>query len=606
MRFERTPAPHPAPSRRYRLALTLTVFAFACAFVVQAPGWAQTSYMALSKALASGTAQIDRWHWETHDDAYTNGHYYSVKPPGLVLATLPLHRALDAAGAERLAREARIRAESGGGAPWAARTLPVAQYGYSEARAIRARQAIVDDAPMSWALGLLGVVVPAVLLLLLVARAADRIAPGTGIATAITLGTATLVLPFSTLYFSHILSALLGFAAFAVVWRERARAEDGWEASSREAPGPDRRCTPSLRRLALAGLLAGLAIVCEYPLAITAGIVGLYALMPRVPGLVRRALAYGGGLGAGVTPLLVYQWWAFGSPLHLAYDDAIAKTGRSGHAEIGLNDDGFFGIMLPRPEAALELLFSGRGLLTLAPVLVLAIAGVVALRRDGRHRAEAAVIAAIALVYFVYNAGYWLPLGGGSPGPRFLIPTLPFLALGLAVAWRRWPAVTLALTAISATTMVAATMSHPMIGINDPGVWIDRMLDEGVFQHSVLDLAGVAHGLVAIAPFAIGVAIALALGLSSLGRAELARGARWTPVAIVGWALAATLLPRPTALPSEGALTLIAAAGLVALVAVALVALPLRRSALAGSAQEEEHDRAAPRALEVQASQRTS
>ena len=52
-------------------------------------------------------------------------------------------------------------------------------------------------------------------------------------------------------------------------------------------------------------------------------------------------------------------------------------------------------------------------------MLVLAIAGVVALWRDrgGRHRAEAGVIAAVALVYFVCNAGYWLPLGG-SPGPR--------------------------------------------------------------------------------------------------------------------------------------------------------------------------------------------
>ena len=605
MRFERTPGPHPAPSRRHRLALTLTVFAFACAFVVQSPGWAQTSYMALSKALSSGTPQIDRWHWETHDDAYTNGHYYSVKPPGLVLATLPLYSALDAAGAERLAREARIRAESGGGAPWAARTLPVAQYGYSKARAIKARQAIADDAPMTWALGLLGVVVPAVLLLALVARMAERIAPGAGLATAITLGTATLVLPFSTLYFSHILAALLSFAAFALVWRERERSGRG--GSSRESPeGPDRPALPAPRRLALAGLLAGLAVVCEYPLAITAGIVGLYALMPRAPGLVRRALAYGGGLAAGVAPLLAYQWWAFGSPLHLAYRNAIATPGRSGHAAIGLNDDGFFGITVPRPEAAFELLFSGRGLLTLAPVLVLAIAGVVALHRGGRHRAEATVIAAIALAYFVYNAGYWLPLGGGSPGPRFLIPILPFLALGLAVAWRRWPAVTLALTAISATTMVSATISHPMIGVNDPGVWIDRM-QEGVFQHSVLDLAGVAHGLVAIAPFAIAIAIALALGVSSLGRAGLARGAGWAPVAIVAWALAATLLPRPGALPSDGALTLFAVAGVVALLAVALVALPLRRSGPTDvSAQDEEHDRAAPRALEVQASQRAS
>ncbi|MEA2222700.1 MAG: hypothetical protein QOH83_1076 [Solirubrobacteraceae bacterium] len=583
---------------RRRLPVALIVFACTCAFVVQSPGWAQTSYMALSKALSQGTAKIDRWHWETHDVAYTDGHYYSVKPPGLVLATFPLYRALDAAGAGDVAHDARVRSESGGRTPWAARTLPTAQYGYSAARALAAREAIADDAPITWALGLLGVLAPAILLLVLVARCADRIAPGTGTAVALTLGAGTLVLPFSTLYFSHMLSALLGFAAFVLVWRERDRAR------ARAAGAGDGGLRPWM--LALAGLLGGLAVVCEYPLAIAAGIVGLYALTPRAPGLVRRALAYGGGFAAGVAPLLAYQWWAFGSPLHLAYANAVATTGRSGHDELGLNESGFFGITVPRPLDALELLFSGRGLLTLTPVLAMAIAGVVALRRQrgGRHRAEATTIIAIAVAYLLYNAGYWLPLGGGSPGPRFLIPILPFVALGLAIAWRRWPAVNLALTAISATTMVTATMSYPMIGVNDPGEWVRRMTNFDLYQHSVLDLVGIAHGAVSIVPFAFGIALALALGLSSLTRAELARGARSAPAAVGVWALCAVVLPRPLQLPSGGAMSLIAVASLIGLLAVALAARPQRPSR-APSAQDEEHHAVAPRALEVQAAQRS-
>ena len=421
-----------------------------------------------------------------------------------MLATLPLYAGLQAVGGERLAHEARVRAESDGGVPWAARTLTTDNYGYNHERALAAREAITDTAPMTWALGLFGVLLPSVLLLFLVARMTNRVAPGTGTAAALTLGVATMILPFSTLYFSHVLSALLAFGAFALCWRER--------------EGPSR---PLL--LAVAGLLAGLAIVCEYPLAIAAIVVGVYALARGGgAGLVRRGAAYGAGLAAGVAPLLAYQWWAFGSPLHTTYVGAVAETGVSGHDVLGLNDAGVFGITMPRPGDTLSLLFSGRGLLTLTPVLVMAVAGLVAMHRSGR-RAEARTIGAVALAYLVYNSGYWLPMGGGSPGPRFLIPILPFLAVGFGPAWRRWPAVTLALTAISATTMVAATMTYPMIGTQDPGEWVRRLVDWGWYQHSVLDMLGIAHGLKSILPFALLAGLALGLGLSSLGRAQLAR-----------------------------------------------------------------------------------
>ena len=47
----------------------------------------------------------------------------------------------------------------------------------------------------------------------------------------------------------------------------------------------------------------------------------------------------------------------------------------------------------------------------------MAVVGVVSIKRRG-WRAEANVVLAIAIAFFVYNSGYWLPLGGGSPGPR--------------------------------------------------------------------------------------------------------------------------------------------------------------------------------------------
>jgi hypothetical protein len=565
---------------RKRLAPALVVLACACAFVVQAPGWAQTSYMALSQALWDGKAQIDEWHWETHDIAWYDGHYYSVKPPGLVLATFPLYAGLRAAGAERISRDLRIRADDGGAAPWAAGRPPVAYYGYSQQRAIAARTAISNDAPLTWALGLLGVLAPAILLLVLVGRAAERVAPGTGPAAALTLGAGTLILPFSTLYFSHVLSALLGFGAFVLAWRER--------------EGP-----PRLRRLVLAGLLAGLAVVCEYPLAISALVVGLYVLSRRGAGLVRRAFAFGGGAVAGVLPLLGYQWWAFGSPLHMTYANAVAQSGLTGRDVLGLNDGGFFGITTPRIVDGLSLLVGGRGLLTLTPVLALAAAGVVLMHREGR-RAEARTIGAVALAYLVYNAGYWLPFGGGSPGPRFLIPILPFLAVGLGPAWRRWPAQTLAFAVISATTMVAATISYAMIGGNDAGEWVRRIVQIGAYQHSVLDLVGIAHGLPAILPFVLLVGVALGLGVATLGP-RLAIGARAVPATIALWAVATIVLPRPLHLPSREAVALTVFAAIAALLAVAAA----RRGARGTSVQHEAHHASAPLTLEAQPAQRS-
>ena len=42
------------------------------------------------------------------------------------------------------------------------------------------------------------------------------------------------------------------------------------------------------------------------------------------------------------------------------------------------------------------------------------------------------------------DAGYWAPFGGLSPGPRYLAPALPFLALGFPDAYRQWPRLTAA------------------------------------------------------------------------------------------------------------------------------------------------------------------
>ena len=53
---------------------------------------------------------------------------------------------------------------------------------------------------------------------MLVARLGDEVAKGYGVAAAVTLGLATLFLPFSTLLFDHVPAAAFAFAAFAILW----------------------------------------------------------------------------------------------------------------------------------------------------------------------------------------------------------------------------------------------------------------------------------------------------------------------------------------------------------------------------------------------------
>jgi hypothetical protein len=77
-----------------RPLLPLVLLVGAWAVLVQASGANQSSHYALVRALDQGTPIIDRWHQETFDKSWYEGHFYSVKAPGLAFATLPWFTAL--------------------------------------------------------------------------------------------------------------------------------------------------------------------------------------------------------------------------------------------------------------------------------------------------------------------------------------------------------------------------------------------------------------------------------------------------------------------------------------------------------------------------------
>ncbi|HEY4897297.1 MAG TPA: hypothetical protein VII01_14555, partial [Solirubrobacteraceae bacterium] len=229
---------------RTRALTAIILVGVAFATIIQSFSWNQTSHFDLIRSLNQDGTTIDSYQQNTGDKVTYKGHVYSARAPGLALFSLPFYDTLTFLNAEKLARDSQ------------------AHHGEDE---------------MIYFIGLWANVLPGLLLLLLTWQVAERFEPGYGAAAAVALGLGTMVLPLSTLLFSHIFSAFLAFAAFALMLRER--------------DGPPR---PLL--LGIAGLAMGYAVTSEYPVFFAAAVLGLFLLSRRdslnVPGVLRRAGAY--------------------------------------------------------------------------------------------------------------------------------------------------------------------------------------------------------------------------------------------------------------------------------------------------------------------------
>ena len=306
--------------------VALAALLLACATIVGTVRWNEGANYSLVLAFHAGTNNLDRWHEMTGDIAYYDGHFTSVKAPGLAAVAVPAYTAVHA-----VAPHAGVKSTA-------------------------------------WALNLLVKLPLALLLLLLVYRFGERLEPGTGLLAAFALGACTLVLPFTTLFFSHGVAAATGFAAFVLLFDE-----------------PEGAGKPRLWRIALAGLVGAVTVTVEYPSLIVAVALGLYVLRrgPRM----RRLLAYAAGSLVGIAPLLAYNWWTFGSPLQLSYHYAVEMGGATGHDVVGAHSQGLFGVTQPSLRVLAELLLQNRGLLVTTPIVAAGIVGAVLLARRGM-RAE--------------------------------------------------------------------------------------------------------------------------------------------------------------------------------------------------------------------------
>jgi hypothetical protein len=217
----------------------------------------------------------------------------------------------------------------------------------------------------------------------------------------------TLAYPFSNTFFSHMFGGSLIFVAFYLLFRARHMKRPEW-------------------RLALAGLLTGIAVVSEYPVGVVMLLLCGYIWLAFPGRRIQSLVIFGAGIAPSALTLAWYNWWAFGNPLSLSY-------GFVSGSEFSGQHTGFFGVTLPRPQGLWDILIYPRGLLIESPFLVLVPMGLVRwYRQHGEFHLEALVAITVSVIYPLIVSSYFLPMAGENlPGPRLLTPALAFACLGL-------------------------------------------------------------------------------------------------------------------------------------------------------------------------------
>jgi hypothetical protein len=408
--------------------LLVGLFLLLCyGFFHQGPIWNEPSRYDLVVAIVDDhTTQIDRNQANTGDKAFYNGHYYSDKEPGTAILGVPVY------GVMRLVR------------------LATHQPAPNEIDTIQVLAFVICAIPT------------ALLAMLLIRFLKQLVSEWWAIAVTLAFALGTMAFPFATMFFGHAAAAFFLFAIFYLL---------------RQVPRPGRPWLP-----ALAGFCAGWAVIVDFSAAVGVVILAIYALRPlfvrpvlgsfRRPAVdnfkrpllpaFRTPLLFIAGAAPLAVLLFAYNWVSFGGPLSLGYAH-LANSFASAQSQ------GILGVTLPKLGAIGDLLFGGRGLLVLSPWLVLAPAGLWAARRPGL-RWEIGVCAAFVIAYLLVNGGYFLPFGGATPGPRFLVPMLPFAAVLVALAPRvvRYLAALLMVPSIALTAIATATVPSANEGLAHP------------------------------------------------------------------------------------------------------------------------------------------
>ena len=199
----------------------------------------------------------------------------------------------------------------------------------------------------------------------------------------------------------------------------------------------------------LVGFSLAMAVLSEYQAAVYGIPIALYVCWALRKRPQRVLLALLGAL-LPLALLMFYHYKAFGSPFKTSYNFVANPYFASIHHK------GFMGLVFPRLRPLLWSLFSpSKGLYFYTPAFLLGTAGLFLLHRDPRGRL--AII--VGLLPFLFVACMVYYQGGWTVGQRHLTPAVPFLALGLGLALRRWSLARLFAPGLIAASIVITGLS---------------------------------------------------------------------------------------------------------------------------------------------------
>jgi hypothetical protein len=393
-------------------------------------------------------------------------------------------------GIDRATYKGRLRSDKAPGQPLLA--VPV----YLVGRAAGAESAahLRQDANLgAWWVTLWTSFLPFVGLVVLMYLVSSRHTPTIpAMGAALSLGIGTMMLPLSVNLYGAALAGLTAYAAWALL---------------------DAAPVASDARLVAIGALAAAAVAMEYEAGIAFAVLTVVALR-QVKG---RVGWYALGAAGPLAVIAWYDWAAFGKPWRTAHD--YYATAAIRHRIVGY-ELGWKGV-----DATL---FGPHGLVRSSPIVIVALAVMVLVAWAPAvvPRRHALVGLAIVLPYLVLCMVWKGTPALEEPGPRYMIPAIPFLAVPLAVMWDRiWrPALLVALW--GAIIAIPASVCFVLLGIGE-SVWpaLPQRLVHREFLPTVWSM-GLGNAGIVLYAVSVGIAaVALAGSVWSGSRPEAVEAA---------------------------------------------------------------------------------